>query len=390
MSMSTRDIDWEILSKKILERETLFPNLDGRVSAAISDMRTVWALHADRRFPDRRLFGLDLENLASGLDMLTELARAGVQDERMDEGVRDVRALARDMQARARAIIDDRLTDTLVHTSVASLGLRSTEPHPESASAQAIVLKESETQTAENRHAPLTSIAISAPGVGGRILGEFASARVVDEVKFKHVKPDLFFLPAGRVLTVSIGEAVALWQGETGEPVPDVLKKPAYRIEPISDVVEVEGPVFVSQTAIADPFISKHDHFTVEEAPNQFGENFFDFYASLLMPLMGTGIIFMAKQIITSAEAQMLEADPNYVSPFGDVAPLMQGALYFGGFACTLGILLTLIKMGRGMQAKENPIRTFMRARRNKKIIKLSQKYGVVPVNRPFTRRHVA
>lgn len=264
--MKTDDISWEILTQRIASTEKLFPELDGAASAMIADLNRVRGLYGDARVPDRRLLGLDVENVASSLDMLASLRKADVHEDEMAQSLTDLRALIVDMQARARSLIHDKLQDVLVHTTVASLGLRN-DPMPEIKIVKPIVMDKDETSASSkvSKTARPICLAFDDRELGGRIDGEFKFAKIAETDKFSHVDPNIFFLPAGRALTVNTDEVVALWPGKEGVSTEDVLTKTAYRMEPSDAPVQVHGPVFVSQVKSRKRFLHAHDGFKVSE-----------------------------------------------------------------------------------------------------------------------------
>lgn len=385
MTLTIRDMQWEKFVEMALARERMFPELDGAISSLFMELRSVWALYADTRVPDRRLFSVDIENLADGLEMLTDLRKAGVHDERMTDALGNVISLARNMQMRAKALIEDKINAAVIHTSVASLGLKSMTPaHTPNTP---IVLTDAETHASEGAGSRPMSLAMSDIGLSGRVSGEFVFGKLSEDDKFKHVKTDLFFLPANRVLTVREDEVVALWAGHAHLSTSDVLRNKTYRIEPGTSPIEIHGPVFVSQVVSARKILTPHREFRLEADPDTNPENTFEAESAFMMlccglVLLGAGTALSSALGVHTALPSPGEADILAKSS-QEVAGMMS---MIAGIAQVLGIITLLmapvkllVSMSQGMSMKENVIKTALRHRRNRKITAVAAAHGIVP-----------
>lgn len=247
--MKPEDLSWEINARRIEDFQGAFPELDGITDALISDLRSVRRIYGEARIPDRRLFQIDLSNLAFGLARIASLRAEAVDEDKISQAITDMCALATDMRTRSQVLIDDMISDTLMHTSVATLGLKNEMAPQKRASAHPMRLREDDTQEAYARDRTHTAVILDTEGVGGKMAGEVATAQIVDPCHSAHVHQNIFFLPEGRILTVGEGEAVALWEGQPDQSIAEVLENAAYRIEATSGMIEIQGPVFISKVA---------------------------------------------------------------------------------------------------------------------------------------------
>lgn len=316
MSLSTQDLDWEIVMQSVSKKETHLPELGGRISDLFGLLRTVKSLHAGERMPDRRLFGLDLENLAQGVDMLASLRSSGVQDERIQTGISDLSALISDMMRRGRDLVDAKLKTALIHTSVSSLGL-SNSPLPENAPMNAVLLTDADTKPSDGRRALPVRRMMDGAALSAAVSGEILYGEVTQEKRFDHVSPHLFYLPAGRVLTLEPDESVVLWEGKEGDSSFDVLKGRAFRIETQGETVSIHGPVFVSQCKDGSDVLRRNNAFklhasrTSERNPSQ----------GMMTVVGGLMMVFIPNSVIIMATA--MKADPRNVSN-GQIAQSVQ------------------------------------------------------------------
>lgn len=249
MMVKTDDLSWEIHANRITDSERVFPEMDNAATSLMSNLRSVRRLYGDDRIPDRRLFGLDIANLADGLSRLADLRQAGITDPKLTQGLIDMKRLAEDMRSRAQEMIHARVEDALTHTSIATLKLRDTPVEITLSATPPTVLSDSETQNVSGRMRVLISDVLSAPKIGGQITGEWRQAQIENPLTTRHVSREIFFLPENRVLSVEAGQSVILWEGAPGDPVIDVLQRSAYQIESVSGDVQIQGPVFVSQAS---------------------------------------------------------------------------------------------------------------------------------------------
>lgn len=307
MSLSTQDLDWEIVMQSVSKKETHLPELGGRISDLFGLLRTVKSLHAGERMPDRRLFGLDLENLAQGVDMLASLRSSGVQDERIQTGISDLSVLISDMMRRGRDLVDAKLNTALIHTSVSSLGL-SNSPLPENAPTNAVLLTDADTKPSDGSRALPVRRMMDGAALSAAVSGEILYGEVTQEKRFDHVSPHLFYLPAGRVLTLEPDESVVLWEGKEGDSSFDVLKGRAFRIETQGETVSIHGPVFVSQCKDGSDVLRRNNAFklhafrTSERNPSQG-----------MMTIIGGGMMLLFPPFLSiMASVLMNEAPRNF------------------------------------------------------------------------------
>lgn len=317
MSLSTQDLDWEIVMQSVSKKETYLPELGGRISDLFGLLRTVKSLHAGERMPDRRLFGLDLENLAQGVDMLASLRSSGVQDERIQTGISDLSVLISDMMRRGRDLVDAKLKTALIHTSVSSLGL-SNSPLPENAPMNAVRLTDADTKPSDGRQARPARRMMDGAALDASISGEILYGEVAQEKRFDHVSPHLFYLPTGRVLTLEPDESVVLWEGQEGTSSFDVLKGRAFRVETKGKTVSIHGPVFVSQCKDGSDVLRRNNAFKIHDSRALVTSG----SQGMMTVVCGSMMVFLPNSVSLMV-TEIMKADERHVSD-GQLAQSVQ------------------------------------------------------------------
>lgn len=240
MSLRVQDTKWESLMQRVAEKEKAFPEFGDALSTLIRGMRTVKSLYGAQRISDVRLFSIDLDNLVQSVDMLSHAKSSGVDNEKLADSIGNVRSLIADMDQRVEGLVNDKLTEMRVHTAVAIGGLTP--------------------QKVEHFEPPVVENSISTDlhhefenfgdeTVTAKISGKFLSAEFIPAHRIKHVKSNICFLPEGRAMQISHGEAIAIWAGKEGDLVKDVMSHRVYRVEPVEGNMVILGPAFISEVA---------------------------------------------------------------------------------------------------------------------------------------------
>ena len=259
MSLNAADMEWEILAQRAQARLALLPEFNPGLPNLIGDLRAVRDLYAKTRLPDRKLLGIDLENLAIGLDSLAEL-RAKKPDLDTSSISSDLMTLLADMSARASHLLAQKVEALATHSAAAALGLTPVDPALAPAPKE---LDNSLTLEAHGTHAPLASTLLGASGLEARIKGPLLFAPLAEHHhgRMAHVSPDIFALPAGRMMTVEPNQAVILWGSKAEDPTLDTLRGPAWRIESQDQALEIYGPALLSRPLNPQPILAKNGCF---------------------------------------------------------------------------------------------------------------------------------
>jgi len=111
------EAQWEALAQRLAKADKRFPEGKGRVKRLAKQLRRVQRLG---RVQDRRLVGLDMENLIQSVEDLARLRTLPHGPEQVAPVVASVLALVGDMEDRVRAEAARHARDLAIHSAVAA------------------------------------------------------------------------------------------------------------------------------------------------------------------------------------------------------------------------------------------------------------------------------
>lgn len=234
--------------------ETGSRDLDEAVTGLMTELLAVRKLYGNQRINDVRLFSVDLDNVVTGISMLSKAHNAGVSGEHVRQATEDMTSLVRDMRARTGAVVREKLDEMVIHTSVSAGRLGETQMvTPAEISITRVLPWKTYPEQSEGMGM------FGKSGVHARVSGRFLSAELAPDTKFYHLSATPHFLPKGEMIKINKGEAVAVWEADRGEKLSMVIARPVWRVEPTDDEIYVYGPAFLSEikgsgTALSDNF----------------------------------------------------------------------------------------------------------------------------------------
>lgn len=323
MSMQFEDLKWDDLMTRASGKEDMIPELKGHLTPLLRDLRTVRTLYVNQRIPDVRLMSIDLENLTAGVDMLAQLRKASVDEERLTNGVSDLNLLIANMRERTSNLISAKVTEMSTHTSVSVGGMsvlvtkpvRSDIPHaPGATPTPQLVL----------------STPIGKPGIPATVSGEFLCAELVQETKFEHASPAVYLLPDGESMEIPKGQGLtvwsglskdalrqvsdkAVWEGFSAESAREILANSAYRLEAISEDTQLHGPCFVSESKGPQGLLFKNLGFEQFGRKPMHGVDSLD----LMMVMLISSFLSVAMLLPLAYASHLLENNPNSLLGWG-------------------------------------------------------------------------
>lgn len=271
--MRKSDIGWEALAQRVMQAESSVPALNGAITRLIADMRAVKRLYGDVRISDHRLMGVDLENLAEGLDNLCHLRNSGVRDELLDELLTPIRALVADMSARTQNLVRAKISEAQIQLSVATARI-SVNPDADATPEPPIISHPGVSLVSAD---PSGAVRVPVSGITARISGEAIFGEIKRD-RFTHVHKDLMFLREGQALRLARDDAAAVWCGYEGQPLIEVMDAPVYRVEPVSSSVQIHGPAFVSRVVSAQKVLTASGGTRLLPSKNYYGPEDDDYH----------------------------------------------------------------------------------------------------------------
>lgn len=220
---------------------SLIPELDSVIPDLVRDLRSVHDLGIPR---DRKLLGLDLENLLKGMSGIAEMRQTGQDPKSLTLAIIKLQQLATDMRARAASALNNAAEDIAIHASVSARDARS-DIKPEDLTREFRTIAAAPVPQENDAPSNRTETGIS-PLNFGRVSGEVLYFNRKDGRK--SAPEGAHILPSNAIAILEKGDLVQIYA--SGLAVGDKFSDPDRKegvspvfVEVVSDHATLYGPV---------------------------------------------------------------------------------------------------------------------------------------------------
>ena len=245
---ATPGFTWEAFGARVAHLEPFLPETGGNLSLLVRDLAAVDRLGIPR---DRRLLGVDLSNLAEGIDRISAIRQHGQDTQELAQAAMDLMRLAMDMRVRAAKTLRNESQEIAIHASVAAMA--SPQDHAPIDLSQTFRLLASAPAPSDSDRPGMLLDTGFAAGCFGRLSGMFYTVKSATPLASAAAPIDAVILPMGSVACFEPGETLRLFSHGLGGG--DRFREPKksedlleYLVEAGPDGLVLHGPAVIGRS----------------------------------------------------------------------------------------------------------------------------------------------